>query len=109
MLLVVASKWQVYIKQELTVYTFHFSMYLKFSLTKVVVRAGETMVLCGGTARTQAMPEAKRVPEARALLLLEVPRPPLGQQDCLLSSPLAELQVSHWLCPAGSQPRAGVL
>ena len=62
MLSAVASKWQVYTKQELTVYTFHFSMSLKFSLTKVAARAGETTVLCGGTARTQAMPEAKGCP-----------------------------------------------
>lgn len=62
MLLAVASKWQVYIEQELTVYTFCFSMYLKFSLIKLGVGMGETTVLCRGTVRAQATPETKGCP-----------------------------------------------
>lgn len=59
MLLADASRWQVYTKQELTVDTFRFSMYLKFSLIKLGVGVGETTVLCGGTVRAQVTPETK--------------------------------------------------
>ena len=62
MLLADASRWQVYIKQELTVDTFRFSMYLKFSLKKLRVGVGEMTVLCGGTMRAQGTPETKGCP-----------------------------------------------